>query len=195
MPSLIGNKPNQVPSNGDLGALAFQDIAPRDLAGQLASAGGLTAVTAVTGSLTLATGGVTLITQNLSAGEVYRVVAFGTYAASSSANTRQFTVRCNWGSSALTAITTGNVLTSTAQTTAWRAEFTITVSSTTAAWITGFLSSQVTSATIPLNTIATAASVTGLTTDATLDFLVGQTGTVTSGDTINVHSVVMERIR
>jgi hypothetical protein len=25
MPSLIGNKPNQVPSNGDLGTLAFQD--------------------------------------------------------------------------------------------------------------------------------------------------------------------------
>jgi hypothetical protein len=25
MPSLVGNKPNQVPSNGDLGTLAFQD--------------------------------------------------------------------------------------------------------------------------------------------------------------------------
>jgi hypothetical protein len=25
MPSLIGNKPNQVPSNGDLGTMAFQD--------------------------------------------------------------------------------------------------------------------------------------------------------------------------
>lgn len=27
MPSLIGNKPNQVPSNGDLGKLAFVDTA------------------------------------------------------------------------------------------------------------------------------------------------------------------------
>jgi hypothetical protein len=25
MPSLIGNKPNQVPTNGDLGTLAFED--------------------------------------------------------------------------------------------------------------------------------------------------------------------------
>jgi hypothetical protein len=160
-----------------------------------AATGGLTAVTAVTGSLTLATGGVTIASQVMAAGSVWRVVAYGTYAAASSANARTLTMSCYWGSTQLTAITTGNVLASTAQTTPWKVEFEITGSSATAAWITGFLSAQVTSATIPLNYIATAASVTGLTTTSTLDFRVGQTGTATSTDTINVHSVTMERIK
>ena len=44
MPSLIGNKPNQVPSNGDLGTLAFQDanavkITGGDISGNIASTG------------------------------------------------------------------------------------------------------------------------------------------------------------
>ena len=102
---------------------------------------------------------------------------------------------CYWGSSQLTAVTTGNVLASTVQTTPWRVELEITGSSATAAWCTAVLSAQVTSATIPLNYVATAASVTGLTTTSTLDFRVGQTGTATSTDTINVHSVTMERIK
>jgi hypothetical protein len=46
-----------------------------------------------------------------------------------------------------------------------------------------------------LTTVATAASTTGLTTLGALDFRVGQTGTATSGDTINVHSVILERIQ
>ena len=211
---LIGSAPNQVPRNRDLGGLAYQDLAPRNIAGPLASSAGLTAVTAPAGSLTLATGGVTLANQTMTAGAVWQVVAYGTYAASSSANTRQFTMRCYWGSVALTAITTGNVLVSQAQTTPWRVEFTITGSSTTAAWITGFLSSTVTflnNTTVPsatyvansgpatVNYIATAASVGSLSSTSvpvsTLDFQVGQTGTATSGDTINVHSVTMERIQ
>jgi hypothetical protein len=44
MPSLIGNKPNQVPSNGDLGTLAFQDanavnITGGAISGNIASTG------------------------------------------------------------------------------------------------------------------------------------------------------------
>ena len=167
--------------------------------GVLAKTGGLTAVTAVAGSLTLATGGVTLATQTMAAGSVWRVVAYGTYAAVSSAsstNIRQFTVSCFWGSTALTAVTTGNVLVAaTAQTTSWKVELEISGSSATAAWCTAVLSAEVTSATIPLNYTSTAASVTGLTTTSTLDFRVGQTGTATAGDTINVHSVTMERIK
>ena len=190
----VGYNPNQVPLNQYLGKLAFQDLAQRNLESSLATSAGLTAVTAVTGSLTLATGGVTLANQTMASGSVWRIRAYGTYAAISSANTRQFTLRCLWGSTSLTATTSGNVLTSTAQTFPWSVEFVITGSSATAVWVTGILSSQVTSATIPLNNIATAASVTGLTTNSTLDFQVGQTGTAT-GDTINVHSVTMERLK
>ena len=160
-----------------------------------AKAGGLTSVTTGAGSLTLFTGGVTLASQVMASGSVWRVMAYGTYAASSSANARTLTMDCVWGATALTSVTTGNVLAVTTQTTAWWVELEITGSSATAAWCTGILSSQVTSATIPLNYIAIAASVTGLTTTSTLDFKVGQTGTATAGDTINVHSVVIERIK
>ena len=160
-----------------------------------AKAGGLTAVTAVAGSLTLATGGVTLATQVMAAGSVWRVVAYGTYVASSSATARNLSVSCFWGATALTAVTTGAVLASTGQTTPFQVELEITGSSATAAWCTGIMTSRVTSATIPLQNIATAASVTGLTTISTLDFRVGQTGTAVAGDTINVHSVTLERIK
>ena len=37
MPSLIGNKPNQVPSNGDLGTLAFQDANAVNITGGVLS--------------------------------------------------------------------------------------------------------------------------------------------------------------
>ena len=189
----VGYNPNQISLNQYLGKLAFQDVAERNSASSLASSAGLTAVTAVTGSLTLATGGVTLANQTMAVGSVWRIRAYGTYAGILSANVRQLTMRCFWGSTALTAVTSGNLLT-TAQTSPWSVEFVITGSSATAVWVTGLLSSQVTSATIPLDNIATAASVTGLTTNSTLDFRVGQTGTATA-DTINVHSVTMERIK
>ena len=163
-------------------------------AGVLAKNGGLTSVTAVAGSLTLATGGVTLASQAMASTSTWRIRAYGTYVASSSATARTLTMRCYWGSTALTAVTTGNVLASTAQTTPWQVELEITGSSATAAWCTAVLMSQVTSATIPQQYVATAASVTGLTTTSTLDFRVGQTGTAVAGDTINVHSVTIERI-
>lgn len=162
--------------------------------GVLATNSGLTAVTAVAGSLTLATGGMTLVSQTAAAGSVWRVRAYGTYAAVSSANVRALTMSCYWGSTQLTAITTGSILAAVAQTTTWSVEFEVSTSSTTAAWTTGILSSQVTSATIPLNAVATPASVTVTAGAQTLDFRVGQTGTATATDTINVHQVVMERI-
>jgi hypothetical protein len=43
MPSLIGNKPNQVPSNGDLGTLAFQDSNAVNIVGGTAVVDNLTA--------------------------------------------------------------------------------------------------------------------------------------------------------
>jgi hypothetical protein len=159
-----------------------------------AKAGGKTSVTAVTGSLTLATGGVTLASQVMATNSTWRIRAYGTYVAASSANARTLTMSCFWGATALTSVTTGNVLASTAQTTPWQVELEITGSSATAAWCTAVLMSQVTSATIPQQNVATAASVTALTTTSTLDFRVGQTGTATATDTINVHQVTIERI-
>ena len=51
MPSLIGNKPNQVPSNGDLGLLAFRDyvgiVAHANPAPTIASAATIQPVTPV----------------------------------------------------------------------------------------------------------------------------------------------------
>jgi hypothetical protein len=185
-------------ASGNAGAVTFNGAfsAASNAVGSVnAKAGGLTAVTTVAGSLTLATGGVTIASQVMASGSVWRVTAYGTYAASSSANARTLTMACYWGTTALTSVTTGNVLALTAQTTPWRVELEITGSSATAAWCTAILSAQVTSATIPLNYISTAASVTGLTTTSTLDFRVGQTGTATAGDTINVHSVILERIK
>jgi hypothetical protein len=173
---------------------AFTSLSCTSRGGALTANSGLTAVTAVAGSLTLATGGMTLTSQTATAGSVWRVRAYGTYAAASSANVRQLTMSCYWGTTQLTAITTSNVLASTAQTTAWSVEFEISTTSTTAAWTTGILSSQVTSATIPLNAVATPASVTVTAGAQTLDFRVGQTGTATATDIINVHQVVMERI-
>jgi len=181
------------PASGSFTSLTATSVGT---SGVLAKNGGLTAVTAVAGSLTLATGGVTLAAQTMAAGSVWRVVAYGTYAAITSSNLRQFTISCFWGSTALTAVTTGNVLT-TANTTLWSVEFEISGSSATAAWITGQLKANVgaTAGVALLTYLVTPTSVTGLTTTSTLDFRVGQTGTATAGDTINVHSVTMERIK
>jgi hypothetical protein len=154
----------------------------------------LTSVTAVAGSLTLATGGITLASQSMDANEVWRVTAYGNYVSVSSANARSLSLGCFWGSTALTPVSAGTVTPSNARTTPWRVEFSICGISTTSAWVTSFASSQVASGTIALNYAGTPTLVTGLTTTATLDFRVGQTGTATAGDTINVYSVVIERI-
>ena len=163
-----------------------------------AAGGGFTSVTAVAGSLTLTTGGKTLASVSMTNGFTWRVRAYGTYAASSSANVRSFTVAPFWGSTQLTSITApAAVLSLTAQTTPWEVEFTVTGSSATAAWVTGIMhqNTGTASGVALLTTVATAASTTGLTTLAQLDFRVGQTGTATAGDTINVHSVILERIQ
>ena len=159
--------------------------------GVLAKTGGKTAVTSIAATTTLTTGGTTLASQVMASGSTWRVVAYGTFVGATSATTRTFTMACFWGTTQLTAITTGSVLT-TAQTTPWKVEFEITGSSATAAWVTGFLSAEVTSATIPLNYIATAASTTGLTTTSTLDFRVAN-GTA-AVDAFTVHQVTIERI-
>ena len=176
------------------GTGAFTTLSSTSIAttSSIARSSGLTAIPTITTSLTLATGGITLASQTAAAGSVWRVKAYGTYAAISSAGVRSFTMSCYWGSTQLPAIT-AIVIASAAQTTAWSVEFEITASSTTAVWTTGVLSSQVSSATTPLNTVATPSSTTVTAGAQTLDFRVGQTGTLTA-DVINVHQVVIERL-
>jgi hypothetical protein len=177
------------PASGSFTSLTATSVGT---AGVLAKTGGKTAVTAISATTTLTTGGTTLASQTMASGSTWRVVAYGTFAAASSATSRTFTMACFWGSTQLTAITTGAVLASTVQTTPWKVEFEITGSSATAAWVTGFLSAQVTSATIPLNYAATAASTTGLTTTSTLDIRFAN-GTA-AVDAINVQQVTIERL-
>jgi hypothetical protein len=103
-------------------------------------------------------------------------------------------VACFWGATALTAIAQ-TVLANTGQTTAWALEFTITGSSTTAAWLTGYLQSSINSATIPVQLDATPSSDTGLTAGAqTLDLRFSMSVTVAT-DSWNIQSITMERLQ
>jgi len=157
---------------------------------------GKTAVTSLTLSGTAQSFGTSLAGQTLTTGQVYRVRAFGTLAAISSANTRQVQITCYWGATALTSITSGSVLASTAQTTNWNVEFILTASSSTAIWTTGqlyatFQTSGTTNALVPY--AATPASTTGLTSASTLIIQAISSGTATS-DVLNVQSVTIERL-
>ena len=84
----------------------------------------------------------------------------------------------------------------TAQTTNWIVEFEIQTTSTVDAWVTGYLNANVGVAvgSALLTVTATPASTTVTAGLQTLDFRVGQTGTVTATDTINVQQVVIERL-
>lgn len=155
--------------------------------------GGLTAVTSIANQQTATTGGITLAAQALAPGSVWRITAFGTYTAAISATARNAVFAPYWGSSALTAITVA-VLASTAQTTGWSLEFDIAASSTTAAWVAGYCSNQLNSATIPTTSPATAASNTGLTAGAqTLDLRFSTSASV-SGDSFQVQGVTIVRL-
>lgn len=159
-------------------------------------ASGLTTVTSVANQQTATTGGVTLKNQTLAAGASWRVRAFGTYVAASSATARNFEVSAFWGSSQLTKIAVA-VLASQAQTTGWDCEFLISASSGTAAWLSGRLINQVDTATSFNATqiaTATAASNTGLSSGPqTIDFRVDTSASV-PGDAINVQGVTIERL-
>ena len=176
---------------------SFTSLTATSRAGVLATAARTAgSVLGVTGSLTLTTAGTTLASQTAAAGAVWRIRAYGTYAAISSANARTFTMACFWGTTQLTSITApAAVLVSVAQTTNWNVEFEIATTSTTAAWVTGQLNQNTGVATgvALLTTTATAASTVVTAGAQTLDLRVGQTGTATT-DTINVHQVIIERI-
>jgi hypothetical protein len=159
-------------------------------------AGGLTANTAITDSVTYATGGITLTGQSAALNSVWRVRAFGTFTAASSATARNAEVVCYWGTTALAAITPA-VLINTAQTTPWDLEFIITGSSTTALWVVGQFNNQLTAVLatgIPLKTLATPGSTTVTGGAQTLDLRFAMSA-LASGDAWSVQSVTMERLQ
>jgi hypothetical protein len=160
--------------------------------GSLARNGGKTANTTITNTTTYTTGGTTLLTQTAAVGSTWRIRAFGQYTAVSSGTARTARVACFWGSTQLTAITP-TVLTSTAQTTQWQCEFTLTASSTTAIWTAGTMISRVASATALAMDNATAAS-TAVTAGAqTLDLRFSMSN-ATPADSWIIQSVTMERL-
>lgn len=166
----------------------------------LVRAAGLTAVTDINNQQTATTGGVTLANQTLVPGATWRIKAFGTYVAASSATARNMEVIPYWGTTALTKIAVA-VLASTAQTTNWAVEFTITASSLTAIWTTGWLLNQLndvfgatpTTAATDIS-IATAASTSSLITELQKIDLRFDTSASVTGDHVKVHSVDIERL-
>ena len=166
---------------------------------QLAYAGAGTASTALTLSSSQQSCGVTLASQTLAAGSVWRICAYGTVSGINSSNTRQMTFALFWGSTTLgPTLVSGNFLASTVQTSPWVLEFHLAASSTTAAWVTGYLFNHVTiaiaSAQPAVLVVATPATTTSLPSGAqTLDLRVISSGTATS-DTMSVQRVTMERL-
>lgn len=153
---------------------------------------GQTANVSITNQATFTTGGQTLLTQTAAVGSTWRIRAFGQFTAASSATVRTAQVACFWGTTQLVAITP-TVLASTAQTTQWQCEFTLTASSTTAIWTAGTLISRIASATALAIDNATAASTTVTAGAQTLDLRFRVSSAVAAESWI-IQSVIMERL-
>ena len=161
------------------------------------SAGPSTSNTTVDATATLTTGGVTLASQTLANGSIWRIRAFGTYQAASSSDVRAAVIAPYWGSTELTAISV-TVTASEAKTTGFIAEFHIIGTGTTTAWVSGVLANGIAALTtlLPVSVnIATSASNTGLSSSAqTLDLRFGNTGTLPA-DVWTIAGITMERMQ
>lgn len=160
------------------------------------SATGLTTATAIAATVTYTTGGVTLASQTLAAGLVWRVRAYGTYTSVSSATGRNAQIACYWGSTQLTAYTVAAGTASSAGVASFLIEFEIVGTGTTAAYVSGVVTDQIGGAT--LDTVITAlpnTNNTGLSAGAqTLDlrFSMSNAG---PGDSWSIKQVTMEQIQ
>ena len=161
-------------------------------AGALARNAGRTANTTITNTTTYTTGGLTLASQTAAAGASWRIRAFGQFVAASSGTARTARVACFWGTTQLVAITP-TVLTSTAQTTQFQVEFSLTGSSGTAIWTAGTMIGRTASATLLAMDNATAASTTVTAGAQTLDLRFSMS-TAVAGDSWVIQSVTMERV-
>lgn len=158
----------------------------------IARAGGKTSVLSILNQATYTSGGVTLASQTAANNATWRIRAFGTFTAANNATARTAQVAVFWGSTQLVAITP-SVLISTAQTTSWQLEFTITGSSTTAVWTAGTLLNRIASATALAVDNATAASTTVTSGAQTID-LRFRVSTAVASEGWNVQSVTIERL-
>lgn len=164
------------------------------------AAGGLTAVTTINDTVSYTTGGVILNSQTAVGGSVWRVRAFGTFVAVSSATARNAQIVPFWGSTQLTAITPV-VLASVAQTTNWEAEFVLTASSTTAVWTTGVIQNKLNYPAIVAGTSAyeksdhaTPASTTVTAGAQTIDLRFSMSVAVATDQWV-IESVTIERLK
>jgi hypothetical protein len=128
-----------VDSNGNTKMVATQGptgpTGPTGATGPLlAFASPLTVTTTINNTITYTTGGVTLASQTLASGSVWRIKAQGTFTAANSTTTRSAQAGPFWGSSQLATFSPA-VKTSTAATTNWYAEILIVGMSTTSAFI------------------------------------------------------------
>jgi hypothetical protein len=136
----------------------------------------------------------TLASQTTAAGSAWRIKAFGTYTAISSANVRNLTIAMYWGTTPFTQITTAAVLANTAQSTTWYADIMLVGANTTQIKVTGVLTHQVDSTTKVTQTLLNLAGANVTAGPQTTDFRIGQTGTTATGDTIVTQTVFIERI-
>jgi hypothetical protein len=165
-----------------------------NVAGLLASAGGLVASTVIPATITDTTGGITLAGQVAAVGSVWRVRAMGTFIAALAITARNALITPYWGAVALPVITVGAVLASTAQTTNWSCEFDIVGSSTTTLQTAGQCLNSVASATLLALAGAASASKTVTAGAQTLDLCFAMSAAVV-GDQWIVQQVTMERIK
>ena len=175
------------------GAFTSLTATSRLSGGVLSTSAGQTSVQTLTLSGSSQTFSVSLAGQTLATGQVYRVRAYGTLAAISSANVRQVQFTPIWGATSLSSLTSSAVLASVAQTTNWQLEFTLTASSAISLLTTGQLINRYASATAIAIDNLNLASTTSLTSASTLTIGVISSGTATA-DVLNVNSVIIERL-
>ena len=156
--------------------------------------GGLTASTTIASTTTYTTGGITLTSQTIATGSLWRIRAHGTFVAVSSATARNAQIAAYWGTTALPVISVV-VLTSTARTTSWELEFIIKGTSTSAGWTTGYFNNSITAAlgTVSINS-ATPATTTVPTGAQTLDLRFSSSVGQIAGESWSVQNITIERL-
>jgi hypothetical protein len=148
------------------------------------------------GGSTLYSPNITLASQSIATSNAWRIIAHGTYAASTNTNVRSLGIQCYWGTTALSPrINTANVLLSSTQTTGWVAQYTLLATTPNTLGVTGYLSHGVSATpTSSCNLVGPFTNNTSLSSPNSIDFKIGQNGTYVANDTITVQSVFIERL-
>lgn len=161
--------------------------------GLLAFNGGQTSNVTINSTIVDTSGGLTLINQTSTTGNVWRIKANGSFVDSNNVAIRNAQVSCYWGNTQLVVISIP-VLTLTAQTTNWELEFLLTSSSTSAIWTAGYVINQIGSATVTTQTQAVAASTLVAIGAVTLDLRFSMSVVVATDQWI-INAVTLERLK